>query len=62
MLVIWTVEAQLCLHERNISQEHGNGKKSAANYEQSKVRNCWCCSTLCRVSELHDSLSTRSVS
>ncbi len=32
---------------------HGNAKKSATNYEPgAKVRNCWCYSTLCRISEL----------
>ncbi len=51
MPVLSTLEAQLSLHEHYISQKHRNAKKPAANYKPAKFRNCWCYSTLCRISE-----------
>ncbi len=51
MPVLLKVEAQLWIYERNIAkaapEAWGNGKKPAANYEHTKVRNCTRVAVLC---------------
>ncbi len=40
--------------------EAGNAKKPAAYYKpRAKVRNCWCYSTLCLISKLHDPVDSQ---